>query len=182
MCMTRCFLAITLPDEIKDELRRIQSEIKFDGKINFPQKENLHLTLKFFGDITDATIEKIKNRFEPFRFHPIKTSLSSVGVFPDLNRIRVIWVSLSPDKEIKELYDRIEEGLSELNFQKEARPFSTHITIGRVKFLKSKQNLIDSMNNIKVKPLNFEIAGFSLISSTLTPKGSEYRTIANFGE
>lgn len=178
--MTRCFLCVELTDKVLNELARIQSEIKYKGKILFPKKENLHLTLKFLGDISDETVENIKKRLKNIKCPPIKTSLSSLGTFPDLNYVRVILIGLTPDKEIKELYNKIENELSGLDFKKDSHPFSSHITIGRVKFLKSKEALTKSINDIKVDPIEFEMKEFSLKASALTPAGSEYKTLSSF--
>jgi len=176
----RCFLGINLPDDVKDELVRIQNEITYDGKIKFIEKDNLHLTLKFFGEISEKKAGEIQSALKNISFSPIKTNLSQLGVFPDEQRIRVIWVGLSPDEEIQSLFKQMEEGLEPLGIKREDRPFTSHVTIGRVKFLKDKKGLTDSIQQIKVEPTPLTISNFSLKESTLTPKGSIYKDLSSY--
>jgi len=175
----RTFLAIELPETVKDELVRIQNEINVEGKIKFVERANLHLTLKFIGDIQDELLDKVKSALDVVECSRISTSLSEIGKFPPKGDPRVIWVGLDPSDEVCKLQSQIEERLGAL-FEKDKRSYSAHITIGRVKLLKVRNELEEQLEGIKVAPINFEIDKFLLKKSTLTQKGSIYEDLANF--
>jgi len=177
----RCFIAIDLPTEIKKELKNIQEQISTNSiKIKFVEPENLHLTFKFLGELTDNKINKIKEVLREIKFENFKVSLGSLGFFPSQNYIRVIWVDLKPKNQLEELYKKIESALVREGFRADKRNFETHVTLGRVKFVKDKPGFIKTLNAIDVKPLEFQISSFSLKKSTLMRKGPVYENILKF--
>lgn len=176
----RCFLAIELPEKIKDELLKIQEQIKDNNiKMKLVEKENLHLTLKFFGELNDYQVNKIKESLKQIKFKKFKANLGILGVFPSLNFIRVAWISLEPSEKVKELHNEIDEVLEKEKFRKD-KIFESHLTMARVKFIKNKQELINKLKEIKIKPLDFEVSSFVLKKSTLTEKGPVYEDIIKF--
>ncbi|HLB59549.1 MAG TPA: RNA 2',3'-cyclic phosphodiesterase [Bdellovibrionota bacterium] len=176
----RAFLAIELPDQVKDELVRLQELIQIDGKIKFVERENLHLTLKFFGEVTDEQVEKINLSLKEIKFSPIKTSLKEVGSYPPKQNPRVIWVGLDPSEQIIKLQKEVEKKLQPLGFPEEERAFSAHITIGRVKFAKNPKQVKEILATLTVETIGLQIKDFCFKKSTLTPKGSTYEDLAKF--
>lgn len=164
----RLFIAIELPEEVKEELIRLQNEFSGLGKINFVRA--FHLTLKFLGEVPDEKVSKIKERLKGISFEPFKVKLSNVGAFPNENYIRVIWVGLESEK-INELQKKIDDCLEGL-FEKEKR-FSAHVTLGRVKLISDKQKLKDKLKK-EVKDLGFPVNKFKLIKSELKSDGPVY--------
>lgn len=170
----RCFLAIELPEGIKKELSRIQKEIpEFKG--NLVSKENMHLTLKFFGEIDDKKLNEIKKELSEIKFNSFKANLGKIGSFPSESFIRVLWVSLEPADKVKELNAEINKIL-----ESHDREFESHITLARIKFIKEKEAFIKKIKGIKFKTRDFEIKSFVLKKSTLTEKGPIYETIKEF--
>lgn len=174
----RCFLAIELSEEAKAEITRIQKLIPEQG-IKFVEKENLHLTLKFFGEIDDYKVSKINKTLKEFKFEKINCELGSVGFFPSSNYIRVVWIALEPAGKLKEMQEKIEDLLAEQSFKEEKR-FESHVTLARVKFIKNKEEFIKKIKEAKVKEIEFQVDSFSLRKSTLTKKGPIYETIKEF--
>jgi 2'-5' RNA ligase len=175
----RCFFAIDLPGELRREIVKIQKQIPQDMGIKFVEPENLHLTLKFFGEISDKKVNKIKEILGDFKFKKIKCHLGDIGFFPSSSYIRVVWVSLEPGNKIKELEKKINENLQNKDERKDER-FESHITLARVKFVKDKKKFVEQIKNLKVKPIEIDIDSFLLKKSQLTEKGPIYEIIKEF--
>ena len=176
----RCFIAIDLSDEVKEELTRMQKEMHSEkAKLKFVEPQNLHLTLKFLGEISDVEVNKIKKALKDVRFEKFSAKLNSVGVFPSPNYIRVVWIGLQPAEIVKELHNKIDSALTEVGIKKDAS-FESHITLARVKFIKDKETFIKKLQEIKVKPLSFEVKSFLLKKSTLTREGPIYEDVLKF--
>lgn len=173
----RCFLAIGFSEKAKKELNKIQKQILEEGGrgTKLVEKENLHLTLRFFGEINDNKIKEIKKQLENFNYEKIKASLGNTGFFPSSAYVRVVWVSLEPQDKIKDLAKKINEKLKSRDER-----FESHITLARVKFVKDKKDFVERVKSIKANAVEFEIDSFSLKKSTLTEKGPIYETIKEF--
>ncbi len=172
----RTFIAIELPDNVKGHLIGIEQQIGNNmAKIKWVIKENLHLTLRFLGEVGEETIEQIEERLSTITLEPFDLSLSNLGVFPNPNYIKVLWVGVDPADKVVQLYNKIEEALAPFKLKKDHK-YHPHITLGRVAFVKDKTALKESLN-IKVEKLKFGVDGFKLKKSTLTPKGPVYEDI-----
>ena len=176
----RLFIAIELPREVKDELFRVQKLIpsKF-AKIKWVSKKNLHLTLKFIGE-TEVSPAEIGEKLKGIKFKSIKTNLLEFGAFPTLSssRINILWVNL---KSMGELIDLQQEVDSELfGMFKRDQKFSPHLTLGRVKLIKKKDEFLKVLKEINVKPIEFEMNEFKLMQSKLTKDGPIYSTVESF--
>jgi len=176
----RCFIAIDLPEEVKVEIIKVQRQIPLDNlKLKFVEKENLHLTLKFLGELEDFRIQKIKEKLKEISFHSFKVKLANTGIFPSESFIRVIWIGVNPDEKVLQLQKEIDEKLLEIGFRKE-KQFSAHVTIARVKFVEDKIALIKNMKAIKIKPIEFSINSFKLKKSILSKQGHIYGDVLEF--
>ena len=155
MSQIRAFLAIDLDDDLKPKINRIIKEFKkTDARIKYVELTNLHLTLKFFGDIDtdglDLLEEAISNVVS--QFDSFKIKIKGCGAFPNTNRIKVIWVGIDDDAIIKDLHDSLDKEFVRLGFDKD-RKFSTHLTIGRMKSAKSKNKVkstIEEFGDVEV--------------------------------
>lgn len=178
----RSFIAIELTKELHDELSALQQELKksnIDAKWVSP--ENIHLTLKFLGNVDTDRIEKIKNILDEIskQTKPFYLHLAEIGAFPKLDYPRVLWVGIDEGgNETIEIANKLEDALERIGFQKENRPFSPHLTLARIRSPKNRdklkalveQNAFISKNKLYVDKL-------ALFKSTLTPKGSIYSKI-----
>jgi 2'-5' RNA ligase len=134
----RSFIAIELPEEIKLTLARIQDRLKKgdEGQVKWVDPESMHLTLKFLGNIDTGLIGGITTALEEAcrGIHPFSLKISGLGVFPSANRVRVVWVGLTGETEtLAQLQKRIDDSLAPLGFTAEARPFTPHLTLARVR-------------------------------------------------
>lgn len=170
----RCFIAIDLPEEVKNELKRLQSEIRSstasDLKASFTKDQ--HLTLKFLGEITPQKAELAKKSLGTCSAKKFTVALDKIGVFPGESYIRVVWVGISPEDEVMKLQKEIDEALQK-EFKKE-KQFKPHLTLARVKYVVDKKRFLQQLRQIKVKKIKFAVNGFKLIRSTLTGKGPVY--------
>lgn len=176
----RAFIAIELPEDIRKYLVEIQKQIgDSNAKIKWVEEENIHLTLKFLGDVEEDKIEDVKNILSGIKVKPIDAKIDGVGVFPAEDYIRVVWVGLKPGTRFIELANEIDNKLSPI-VPKEKREFKSHVTLARVKFVKDKKAFVEGLKSIKVEAKEFKVEGFVLKKSTLTKQGPVYEDIAKF--
>ncbi|MFH1381124.1 MAG: RNA 2',3'-cyclic phosphodiesterase [Candidatus Omnitrophota bacterium] len=177
----RTFIAIDISDEVKKELSRLLGELKTVGAdIKWVQPENIHLTLKFLGDTEDNRIEQIKKVLNEISkgLDSFKLSLFKLGCFPSIDYPRVIWVGIDKGcSQAEQISADIEEKLEVLGFLKETRPFTSHLTLGRVKSGKNKKELKEKI--LSLEPLSKSCAakGITLFQSELTTRGPIYTPI-----
>jgi len=179
---TRCFIALDLPREAINYIGELQKQIEkknlFTGK--FTETENLHLTLKFLGEIEEEKVEEVKKRLREIKIQSFEARLGEVGVFSSKysSYVRVIWLKLD-GKGVFGLQKLIEEKLKGI-FQPEER-FMSHITIARVKHVANRKEIIDYIKNLKTKDIKFKVDKFFLKKSTLEAAGPVYEDIEEYG-
>ena len=175
----RCFIAIDLPDDVKDYIFSLEKFIGNElAKIKWVAKKNLHLTLKFLGEIDEEKLKLVKEKLKNIKFGKFKVNLDKIGVFPNENYITVVWVGVKDDKNIFELQKAIDSELLSL-FSKEQK-FQSHLTFGRVKFVKDKTNFLKKIKEIEVKNLPLEIKEFKLYKSELSKDGPKYTVLETY--
>ena len=167
----RIFVAADLSREIKDYLFDLQKEFK-EAKITWVSKKNLHLTLKFIGDIKEDKLDQIKEELSKIKFNKFKVNLGKLGFFPNQKNPNVIWVSLEPEEAIIELQQKVDEAL--LTVISSEQKFQSHLTLGRVKQIRREKDFQESIEKIQIQPLEFEISSFKLFQSELTRAGPKY--------
>jgi len=176
----RCFIAIDFPEEIKSELIRVQELLPKElAKFRLTGKEQLHLTIKFIGEVQPEKVARVKEILKKIRFKPFRGALSEIGVFPSGNYIRVVWAGLKPEGGFIELQQKIEKALEE-EFKKE-KNFHPHITLARVKFVEDTKEFIEKIKKIKMEGKEFAVEDFKLKKSTPTGRGSVYEDVDVFG-
>ena len=175
----RLFIAIGMPEEIKDYIIGLQEKIRDNkSKIRFVNKAQIHLTLKFLGEVQPHVAEEIKDTLKNIKFAPFSVHLDKIGVFPSENYIRVIWVGLNPEEPVLQLQKSIDESLKNL-FKKE-KDFKAHITLARVKYIDNKNDFTNKLKNINIENKKIDVNSFKLVKSTLTPQGPIYEDLEVF--
>jgi RNA 2',3'-cyclic 3'-phosphodiesterase len=133
----RAFLAIELPEETKIKLNQLEDQFKIKRlNVKWVDPENIHLTLKFLGNISVDSIPKIQEIMEEaaLEIAPFKIGVNGVGVFPNVQRVQIIWAGLNGELDkLIQLQKLIDTGMSRLGFIPESRPFTAHITIARMR-------------------------------------------------
>ena len=175
----RCFIAISLPYELKAKISGIQEKLKAAGAdVSWTRPEGMHLTLKFFGEIEDKRIPKIEKALDAVvdGIPTFTLSVSGMGTFPDMRRPRVIWIGLKEDGgNLLRLQKGVEEELKKTGFPSEDRRFTPHITLGRIRSNKNTDKLLRLIEEGKVEELgSFDVSEVHLIKSELKPAGAEY--------
>ena len=177
--MIRSFIAIEISDKTKHKLNDII--VKLDGAkadVKWVSTKNLHITLKFLGDITNDAIVEISNiiRESCSDIDPFSLDIEGIDAFPNIKRPKVIFVNIKNGSEyLSKVYYRLNEKLSYLGIKKESRSYIPHLTIGRVRSQKNLNKLIDS---IKVMDDDFigneQVGSIILMMSELLSKGPKY--------
>ncbi len=137
------------------------------------------MTIRFLGDITLNVAEKIYLEMQKVKFKPFPVQLIGIGVFPNLNYPRVLWVGISQGADqLKDVFSQIEPKLYSLGFPPDANAFSPHLTIARVRAVRNKPQLVDFVRkNVSYDLGSVEAKCLRLKRSQLTPKGPIYTTL-----
>ena len=175
----RAFICFKLPERLISSIGRIQVSVKQYGlKIRWVRPENIHLTIKFLGDIKWSEIDGIGRLIKEtaMDFTPLLLSAQGIGVFPNLNRPRVIWIGISGQiEELIGLQKMLDNKLRIIGFPKEKRPFKGHLTIGRIKGSIDSNKLSDVLNQInRFAASPFSVDKIYLMQSDLKPLGAVY--------
>lgn len=181
----RSFIAIELPEVIRTQLKDLQDNLKTCRfKVRWVRPENIHLTLKFLGNIDETDIEKVRGTLTSRvdRFTPLSLSVKGVGVFPGIRRPRIIWSGMGGQlSALAALQKALAEDLAAIGFQQEKRAFKAHLTLGRVKGAIDALKLRDAIQAFN----NFESEIFTadkifLFKSDLKPGGPVYSKLNAF--
>lgn len=181
----RSFLAIEVPEKLRPKMEELQKRLReVRADVNWVPPQKVHLTLKFFGSISLEKVEQAAQIIEPIasKWEPFSVGISGLGCFPNKNRPRVIWVGINKGaKEITLLQKEIEKKLSAAGFPSEDRPFTPHLTLGRVRSGKDLNHLIPLLTANE----NFEVGTFGVeeiifFKSDLLPSGAVYTRLRAF--
>ncbi|MCM8766279.1 MAG: RNA 2',3'-cyclic phosphodiesterase [Candidatus Omnitrophica bacterium] len=182
----RTFIAVEISEEVRKEIVQIQEELKkTEADVKWVESKNMHLTLKFLGEVEAEKIELIKENLRRItqEIKSFEIAFQGLGVFPNLEFPRVVWVGIEKGKEeMVKLAMKIDDELQKLGFPKERRPFSCHLTLGRVRSSKNRDKLkraIKERENFKIKSI-MDLKECILFRSQLTPAGPIYTALAQF--
>jgi len=174
----RTFIAVDLPVEVKTAIGRyIASLREIINNVKWVVPENLHLTVKFLGEVKEPVIRDITNCVDRTAsgFSPFIMGLSHMGFFPSSERPRVIWLSSDGgEDQLLDLFQELENCLEDLGIDRESRTFSPHLTIGRVKH---DHHIVVPDIIPEFEHVTFQVNRLSLIKSTLTPEGPVYEKL-----
>ena len=181
--MTRAFIAVEIDSPNKQKLSELITLLKkTDTDVKWVNENQMHLTLKFLGNIEETKAQEVSLALESIAkdFKEFYISLSKLDVFPNINKPRVVWVAIDEGKDtLKLLADKIESRLEKIGFEKEKREFKAHLTLGRVKSLKNISQLTEVIQKTDFQSQDkIKINALILFQSTLTPKGAIYAPLA----
>jgi len=183
----RSFIAIELPEAVLTGLQQLQTELTLPrySFVKCVSPEGIHLTLKFLGNISAQKVTDITGVMEQASqgVSPFQLQITEVGAFPDMRRPRVLWVGIKG--EVDKLIgwqQRIDNGLVPLGFAKEARPFTPHLTLARLRENCSPGDRLHlgemvASSNVEVN-YNFTVNSLNLMKSQLLPTGAVYSRLA----
>jgi 2'-5' RNA ligase len=185
----RAFISLELPQTARQALEGVQRELAPAGRnVKWVRPEGIHLTLKFLGNIEEAQVEPLYQAMSQASSGcgPLRLRMKGVGAFPGLSRPRVVWVGLTGDTErLIALAQDLERRLTPLGFAPEGRPFTPHLTLGRVKEFGAggkgrgpagaKSPLSEAVLKLSGLELEgFEVGELVLFRSELKPGGAVY--------
>ncbi len=133
----RAFIAIEIPHEIQQAIQQATAFLRAELRtsIRWTPAENIHLTLKFLGEVSPARVDALTSalRVQADSVPAFKVEVGGLGSFPDVKRARVLWIGIQAPAEIQTLRRGIESACARLGYESETRGFSPHLTIGRVR-------------------------------------------------
>ncbi len=180
--MYRLFIALPVPEEIKDSILGLRTNIP---GARWMEKEQLHITLKFIGEVDGGSFRQIKDLLAGIGYKSFTLRFSGVGVFPPGGRggrssPRVLWTGVENMEKLAGLRNRIERKLKTAGIPEEKRKFSPHLTLARLKNpSESALSRFLSINH-SFRTNTFTAERFFLYSSILKPSGAVYTVEADY--
>jgi 2'-5' RNA ligase len=179
--LTRTFAAIFPPPEVRERISELSAELKkVAGDVKWVETQNVHLTLRFFGSLTDAQLEcAAESMRETAReANAFKVRLAAVGAFPSISRPRVIWVGIEEGRELTmRVAEALERRFVEAGLGGADRPCSPHLTIGRVKVPRRNPRLEEAIRTLTFEGAEFMINALTLTKSELRRGGPIYSPV-----
>jgi len=182
MSLLRAFIAIEIPIGIRQTVCKVTSDLRngVGALIRWVPMENMHLTLKFLGDVAPSNVDMLSQmlRAEADLFNCFELHLTGLGSFPNLKRPRVIYIGIQAPAALETLHRGIESASRRLGYESEERGFSPHLTIGRVKqnvTATEQQTIRRALEETKIDSLGTaRVDSVHLYKSDLKPTGSVY--------
>ena len=180
----RSFLAFDIDNNmVLNRLATIQNQLVQTGAdLKLVEPQNIHITVRFLGNITPAMVETISTEMRKIQFTPFTVQIKGLGAFPNPNYSRVIWagITLGAD-QLKNVFNQLEPQLRGLGFKPDSKGFSPHLTIARVRSGRNKLQLA----NFITENANYEFGAVNakclrLKKSDLTTRGPVYSTLKEF--
>jgi 2'-5' RNA ligase len=177
----RCFIAIDINEGVRSRIRSLLSDVKVsDADVRWVKAENIHLTLKFLGEIREELIEEMKGTLDSIsgQFRRFSMEVKGVGVFPDYSRPRILWVGIRLTESLNLLFSRIERAMEGYGIKRETRVFRPHLTIGRIKSQRGIKPLLAEFRRHREDDFGrTDATGIILMKSVLKPEGAEYERL-----
>lgn len=177
----RAFISVDVEDpELISKIKRVQEGFIEAGELKLVKPENFHFTVKFLNRIDESLVGEIERVIRELKLSKFTINITGIGAFPSHRRPRVIWLGVKEgESEFTSMMRRVDEAVSKLGFPKEKREPTAHLTIARVKRIRS----IDAMKKLFNKLVDVEIGKMTvdhvrIKKSVLTPKGPIYETLA----
>ncbi|MCC6329927.1 MAG: RNA 2',3'-cyclic phosphodiesterase [Acidobacteria bacterium] len=182
--MKRIFIAIDISEEARqmtasyiDSLRRAFPMLR----VGWERPEKLHLTLKFLGDVNDATLEKVRQAAMDIASAagPFRLSLTGTGRFPPKGDPKTLWIGVEDDGQLSAVAARLEDSLHRIGLKAEKRRFTPHLTIGRLREPERSRELAQCHLDSSFGPAAFDVRQITIYESRLQPKGSIYTQLVS---
>ncbi|MGC8896061.1 MAG: RNA 2',3'-cyclic phosphodiesterase [Candidatus Bathyarchaeia archaeon] len=182
--MIRSFIAFDIDNEsILKRITEVQNLIvKTGADLKLVEPKNIHITVRFLGNITTPMVEKIYEEIKKVQFTPFNVKIQGVGAFPNLRYPRVVWAGITEGADqLRSIFNQLEPRLRGLGFAPDPKGFSPHLTIARVKSGRNKAELAKCLTENTSYELGVvNAACLRLKRSDLTPKGPIYSTLKEF--
>ena len=175
----RSFIAVPISPEVREQLRGAQDELRrADADVKWVAPENLHLTLRFLGEVGEDRLGELENLAQTVagEFRPFTLELGKLSAFPSPKRARVLWVGpVKGEDRFVELMRAVEEGVRRLGFKPETKDPTAHVTMARFRSPRDLSGLLAEVEFKDVLPV--EVREITLMRSTLRPEGPIYTPV-----
>lgn len=175
--MPRLFVAIDLPEETRDRLVALRDA---SIKARWTPSEQYHLTLRFIGEVDEATTAQLQEALHAARTAPVRLEGRGLGVFPSQRKPRVLFAALEATPGLLALQERVEAAVQGVGLDGDGRPFTPHITVARLKFGQGYELRRFRKQHADLQIGPFEATSFVLYESRLHPSGAEHRPVATY--
>ena len=175
----RTFVAVFPPPEIRRALVGAARELPVVGEVRWARPENVHLTLKFLGNVSGEDLDGVAEALEPVRprHGPFEAELSGFGAFPSARRARILWAGIGEGSEpLRALARDVETSLEPLGFEREDRAYVPHLTLGRAR---GRPVSLEAGGTPPPVP-GFLVRSVELVESVLGAAGSAYFTLVDY--
>lgn len=181
----RTFVAIELPEAVKGVVEALIRRLRgYGAQASWVRPENMHLTLRFFGDIADEQTARLAEILvESCReMPPFPLQIRGTGVFPNARKPSVAWVAAEPlDGGLVGLYNAAENAARAIGLPPDDKAFHPHVTLARIRDARTARSLVEALEREAAFDAGaFEVRGMTLFSSELAPKGPIYRVVREF--
>ncbi len=174
--MYRLFVAIRPPKGVRDQLLRIMGSV---GGVRWQSDEQLHLTLRFIGEVDRHRAEDVAAALAAIHHAPFEIALNGLGTFETRGQPDHIWARVAPHDQLQILHKKVDQACVRAGLEPERRSYIPHITLARLKRSSgSVAGLMQSAGGVTSDP--FRIDSFSLFESELTPDGAVYSVIERY--
>lgn len=177
----RSFVSIDIEDPaILSAVTGVTSSlIQLGGDLKPVERENIHVTLKFLGNVSQPKLDQVKTSLRGVSFRPFTMEIKGAGAFPRASRMNVLWVGIGEGwSEVQKIYEQTERIFFELGFARENRNFTPHITIARVKSARNMRNMAEFLERLSEKNFGtFTVDSVQLKRSILSRSGPTYSTL-----
>ena len=183
--MKRLFAAIkvTPQENLINIYNNLKSGLQHE-KINWVAEQNIHITLKFFGETPEDKIDDICDVLDEVsgRHKPFELQLQNVGIFGSAYNPRVIWFGIRDGSIIETLAIDVLDSVEDIGFERDRQNFRPHLTVGRIKFIRDKRYFQQAIDKLKTEYLQtVPVNSIYLFESKLRPQGPVYNVIEEFG-
>src|SRR5262245_7940729 len=177
----RVFVAIDLPNEIRDTLRGVQRELRsLTDSVRWVAPESIHITLKFVGEVPEKRIEDIDGALRGLTWKAFTVTVRGVGFFPGTRSPRVFWAGMEAPT-MQALAEHLDTRMERAGFDKEKRAFRPHITIARAKDSRIDSSLVLAATDYEEHNFgSFTVDRVFLFKSTLKPSGAVYEKLKEY--
>ncbi len=168
--MPRLFVAVPMPEEIAEELDRLCEGLP---GVRWTDLDDFHLTLRFIGEVDQATFYDIGEALMSVSLPPFEMRLRGIGHFPPRGEPHTLWAGVEDPEPVRRLRRAVERALEEAGIEPERRKFVPHVTLGRVKEPLPQPRFASFLRRTALfRSSAFTVSGFTLYSSWLRPKGA----------
>lgn len=175
--MPRLFVAVELPEEVKDRLASLCHGLK---GARWVRDRQFHITLRFLGEVEPSQARSVTEALHGVRSDPFELSLSGLGCFPPRGRPRVVWAGIEGSEELLGLHREVQRVLRRCGFGPEDRKFAPHVTLGRLTATPAALVARYVTDHVDLWTEPFPVTAVTLFASTLARGGAQHVPVASY--